>query len=300
MDRPHRHRGAPAGVLLAAALALAGCTPAGDGPAPGGGTGAGGAGTAAAALGELAVAPAGSSSGYERDEFGRSWADTDGNGCGTRDDILARDLTGVDREDGCTVVSGTLTDPYTGTRIRFERGRSRIDIDHVVALSDAWPKGASKWNRSRRTRFANDSLNLLAVEARANRTKGDGDATEWLPPDESFHCAYVARQVAVKKKYELAVTKAEKAAMEKVLADCPGERLPTGGKPQAPDGGGDGGGSGNTGSTGGSVGTGGSGGTVEYANCDAVREAGKAPLHRGDPGYTERLDRDGDGVACSD
>ncbi|QMV23115.1 DUF1524 domain-containing protein [Streptomyces sp. SCUT-3] len=234
MDRPHRHRGAPAGVLLAAALALAGCTPAGDGPAPGGGTGAGGAGTAAAALGELAVAPAGSSSGYERDEFGRSWADTDGNGCGTRDDILARDLTGVDREDGCTVVSGTLTDPYTGTRIRFERGRSRIDIDHVVALSDAWPKGASEWDRSRRTRFANDPLNLLAVEARANRTKGDGDATEWLPPDESFHCAYVARQVAVKKKYELEVTKAEKAAMEKVLADCPGERLPTGGKPQAP------------------------------------------------------------------
>jgi hypothetical protein len=35
-----------------------------------------------------------------------------------------------------------------------------------------------------------------------------------------------------------------------------------------------------------------------YANCAAARSAGAAPLHRGDPGYSPSLDRDGDGIAC--
>lgn len=35
-----------------------------------------------------------------------------------------------------------------------------------------------------------------------------------------------------------------------------------------------------------------------YQNCAAVRAAGKAPLHAGEPGYSPKLDRDGDGIAC--
>ncbi len=96
--------------------------------------------------------------GYDRDAFGHGWVDVDRNGCGTRDDILKRDLTGVRYTDGhCKVASGTLTDdPYTGTTVAYVRGRSKVDIDHVVALSDAWQKGAQQWNAETRRRFAND------------------------------------------------------------------------------------------------------------------------------------------------
>ncbi|CAM5725100.1 Lipoprotein OS=Streptomyces glaucescens OX=1907 GN=SGLAU_14160 PE=4 SV=1 [Streptomyces glaucescens] len=153
--------------------------------------------------------------GYDRDRFGSPWADTDSNQCGTRDDILRRDLTGVRfGDDRCEVASGTLDpDPYTGRDVTFVRGRSRVDVDHVVALSDAWQKGAGQWDPGKRIAFANDPLNLLAVDAGTNRAKGDGDAATWLPPNKAYRCTYVAAQVAVKKKYGLWVTAAEKAAM---------------------------------------------------------------------------------------
>ncbi|MFK0172271.1 excalibur calcium-binding domain-containing protein [Streptomyces sp. NPDC090306] len=53
----------------------------------------------------------------------------------------------------------------------------------------------------------------------------------------------------------------------------------------------------------GSTGGGGSdddsgGGSTYYANCTAVRAAGAAPIHAGEPGYSSSLDRDGDGTAC--
>jgi hypothetical protein len=171
--------------------------------------------------------------GYDRGRFGSAWADTDSNGCDTRDDILKRDLTGVKFRDGrCTVVSGTLaSDPYTGKEIAFARGRSQVDIDHLVALSDAWQKGAQKWDPSKRIALANDPLNLLAVDAGPNRSKGEGDTATWLPPRKGYRCTYVAGQVAVKKKYGLWVTAGERDAMKRVLSTCPDQALPTGGNP---------------------------------------------------------------------
>ncbi|XUL99757.1 HNH endonuclease family protein [Streptomyces venezuelae ATCC 10712] len=176
----------------------------------------------------LAVKGRAPKTGYEREKFGRAWVDVDKNGCGTRDDILKRDLTGVRFTDGhCKVASGTLTDdPYTGTTVRYVRGRSKVDIDHVVALSDAWQKGAQKWDDETRRRFANDPLNLLAVDAATNRGKSDGDAATWLPPNRDYRCTYVARQVAVKKKYGVWVTAGERDAMKRVLGDCPQQKLP--------------------------------------------------------------------------
>jgi hypothetical protein len=97
-----------------------------------------------------------------------------------------------------------------------------VQIDHVVALSDAWQKGAQKLSLATRTALANDPLNLLAVKGRLNSQKGDGDAATWLPPLKSYRCAYVARQVAVKAKYSLWVTVAEKAAIKGILDKCPG------------------------------------------------------------------------------
>jgi hypothetical protein len=198
-------------------------------------------------------------------------------------------------KNSCKVLAGTLkSDPYTGKTIRFfYGGASEIDVDHVVALSDAWQKGAAKWAAGTRLAFANDPLNLLAVDAGANRAKGDGDTATWLPSNTSFRCEYVARQVAVKAKYKVWVTSAERDAMVRVLSGCATTALPASGPapttaalpksstrttapapaPRAPA-------------------------DVYYANCTAVRAAGAAPILRGQPGYSSKLDRDGDGIAC--
>jgi hypothetical protein len=193
----------------------------------------GGGGPALAAADALPVKGRAPKTGYSRERFGTAWADTDSNSCDTRDDILKRDLKDVKFTGGtCKVSYGLLEpDPYSGKEITYRRGRSQVDIDHVVALSDAWQKGAKYWDASKRIALANDPLNLIAVDASANRGKGDGDAATWLPPDKAYRCTYVATQVAVKKKYGLWVTAAEKAALRKVLGGCPGQKLPTGGNP---------------------------------------------------------------------
>jgi hypothetical protein len=166
--------------------------------------------------------------GYSRSQFGQAWFDTDHNGCDTRNDILRRDLTSRLMKNACKVMAGTLApDPYTGTSIRFVYGGvSEVDIDHLVALSDAWQKGASAWSAGKRLALANDPLNLLAVDASVNRSKGDGDTATWLPPNRSYRCSYVAKQVAVKGKYGLWVTAAERDAMVRVLSTCSSMVLP--------------------------------------------------------------------------
>ena len=215
----------------------------------------------------------------------------------------------------CVVASGVLNDPYTATRIDFTRGQdtsAAVQIDHVVALSNAWQTGAQQLSEQTRTQFANDPYNLLAVDGPANQQKSDGDAATWLPANKGFRCEYVARQIGVKQKYALWVTQAEHDAMANVLASCPTQQVPTDGgvvspvevqqqaaptqeaapepaqtqapateptaQPQQQETQQD--------------------ANVHYKNCTAVRAAGKAPLHRGDPGYAPRLDRDGDGIAC--
>ncbi|MGW3266835.1 HNH endonuclease family protein [Streptomyces sp. NPDC001056] len=222
--------GAVGAVVVLAAVA--GCTSGQDKGAPGPGPKSGGGAvlTAAEALPVKGRAP---KTGYSRERFGSAWADTDANSCDTRDDILKRDLKDVRFTGGrCKVSYGLLDpDPYSGKEITYRRGASKVDIDHVVALSDAWQKGARYWDASKRIALANDPLNLIAVDAGANRGKGDGDAATWLPPDKDYRCPYVATQVAVKKKYALWVTSGEKAAMEKVLAACPDQKLPSGGNP---------------------------------------------------------------------
>lgn len=247
--------------------------------------------TALTAVDQLVIKGRGPMTGYDRSRFGDAWFDVNRNGCDTRDDILRRDLrqrrlrAGT---HGCVVTSGTLADPYTATRIRYVRGHSRVDIDHVVALGDAWQLGAAHWAAGERVAFANDPLNLLAVSASANRQKGDSDAASWLPKAKAFRCAYIARQVAVKLKYRLAATAAERAAMRRVLDSCPGLALPGKGAsaisfvvraPKAAPS---------------------RSGVRSYANCSAARAAGVTPIRRGTKLYAANrdLDRDGDGVAC--
>lgn len=183
----------------------------------------------------LAVKGRAARTGYSRELFGQAWADVDRNGCGTRNDVLRRDLSGLALRPGtrgCVVESGVLHDPYTGSIISFTKTRATgVQIDHVVALSNAWQTGAQSWTPAKRLAFANDPLNLLAVDGPTNEAKGDGDAATWLPPVKGYRCAYVARQVAVKAHYGLWTTAAEKDAMRRLLTTCPSQALPKGGLP---------------------------------------------------------------------
>ncbi|MGU3291145.1 GmrSD restriction endonuclease domain-containing protein [Williamsia sp. M5A3_1d] len=279
-------------------------------PAPSSAAAVGSNSQAQAALTQLdglAVKGRAPKTGYSRTQFGQAWSDdvdVEGgrNGCDTRNDILRRDLTGITVRSGtrgCVVLSGTLADPYTGTSIAFTRGAQTSDdvqIDHVVALSDAWQKGAQQLSAGKRRDLANDPRNLQATDGPTNQRKGDGDAATWLPPDRAFRCTYVSRQVQVKSLYGLWVTQAEKDAITRVLTSCGAVAAPTQAPatetrtqtpvprptprytpppPAIPD-----------------------RGDVYYANCAAVRAAGAAPIRPGDPGYSTKLDRDRDGVGC--
>lgn len=179
-------------------------------------------------LSKIPVKGRAAKTGYERTNFGDGWETV--NGCDMRNIILHRDMKNVSVGPDCKVIAGTLQDPYTGKTITFQRGPSTSDdvqIDHVVALSNAWQTGAQQLTLERRIELANDPLELLAVDGDANQKKSDGDAATWLPPNKAFRCQYVARQIAVKAKYHLWMTQAERDAMERVLATCPGQPLPT-------------------------------------------------------------------------
>ena len=180
------------------------------------------------ALNQLEVKGRAAKTGYSRAQFPH-WSDPDRNGCEARNDTLKRDLTNITFKVGtrdCKVVGGQLLDPFSGKSLTFSSTKSNIDIDHLVALSNAWQTGAAYFDKAKRTQIANDPLNLLAVDAKLNRQKGDGDAATWLPPAKSFRCEYVAAQIAVKVKYSLWLTAPEKSAMSRVLESCPEQLLP--------------------------------------------------------------------------
>lgn len=180
------------------------------------------------ALNKLDIKGRAAKTDYSRDKFGADWAVS--GGCDTRNIILNRDLTDVVVNDKCEVISGNLNDLYSGKALIFKRGSDTsgaIQIDHVVALSDAWQKGAQQLSTQTRIKLANDPLELLAVDGPANMQKSDGDAATWLPSNKAFRCEYVARQIAVKQKYSLWVTQAEHDAMSNILDKCPGQLLPS-------------------------------------------------------------------------
>lgn len=174
--------------------------------------------------------------GYDREcgpragcSFGPAWSDaTDAplsrNGCGTRDDVLTRDLTAVSYRPGtnaCVVVAGTLRDPYTGQTIEFRKEAAHeVGIDHIYPLARAWDMGADTWPIERRARFANDPLNLVAVSGRANSSKGDRGPGEWLPVDAGYRCGYAVRFLEVATTYELPITGEDHDALALLAEQC--------------------------------------------------------------------------------
>nr|WP_206325446.1 MULTISPECIES: HNH endonuclease family protein [unclassified Streptomyces] len=253
MIRRRLHRAAAPAVVLSGLVLLSGCTSPVDGgrEASGGATPAGRVASpfgnpdgtkpglapvtaegerarARELIGGLATKGRGARTGYAREEFGHAWLDkADGvpfarNGCDTRNDLLRRDGREVRFRDGsdCVVVAMTLDDPYTGTTIDWRKQKAaEVQIDHVVPLSYAWQMGASRWTDAKRKRLANDPLNLLPVQGRANSAKGDSGPASWLPPAKGVRCAYAVRFAQVAEKYELAVTGPDRTAM---LRQCGG------------------------------------------------------------------------------
>lgn len=167
---------------------------------------------------------------YDRDAFGSAWADTDGNGCNQRDDVLLRDaVRGTARvatQGACDhdVLAGTWVDPYTGATMTFDDLKDlsqaqAVQIDHVVPLSEAWASGADRWNDDERRAFANDLRNLLAVDGPTNAAKGDDDPAAWRPR-KAYQCAYAVRWVRVKSRYDLAADPSEVGALREMLGRC--------------------------------------------------------------------------------
>ena len=159
---------------------------------------------------------------YNRvEQFGPAWKDVDHNGCDTRNDILARDLTVQEMRNACVITAGQLADPYSGERIDFrKKDASKVQIDHIVALENAWQSGAYKLTQEDREALANDPDNLLAVNGHDNMAKGSKSADQWMPPNSAYACAYASKQVQIKSRYALTVTTPEKQALADALATC--------------------------------------------------------------------------------
>jgi hypothetical protein len=201
-------------VALVAALALGGC-PALDSQ-PAGPLGPS-ASAAAADLDTLTVARQRSMAGYSRDRFPH-WRSVDSN-CDVRDVVLKRDGTDVQVTRDCKVLRGrwfSLYDEKTYT------DPGLIDIDHMVALANAWRSGADAWTDEQRGEFANDLTRpqLLAVSRTSNRAKGDQDPAQWKPPNRGYWCEYARRWVAVKHYWRLTVTEREKIELREMLGSC--------------------------------------------------------------------------------
>lgn len=228
---PYLH-GAATGVLPAAPI---------DVPATPPGTAAGPSASSespsntAAALGalqNLRALPVSNAyvAGYQRDAFGPAWADVDHNGCDTRNDVLRRDLVDVLTKPGthgCVVLAGTLHDPYTGRTINFHRGPTSsmaVQIDHRFPLGLAWQHGAASWTARQREQFANDPVNLAAVDGPANEDKSDSGPGKWMPPNAGDACTYAATFVTVATKWRLSIATNDEHALDRTLTTCTTQR----------------------------------------------------------------------------
>jgi hypothetical protein len=230
--------------------------------------------------------------GYDRTLFGYP-ADLDGDQCDTRSEVLQRDSITPAQVDpyGCTVVAGDWVSAYDGLTFTSP---GDLEIDHVVALKEAWDSGAWAWTAETRIAYANDlsdTRTLRAVSVSTNRAKGDRDPSNWIPPDPNDVCPFIADWVSIKTRWNLSMDSSEAGRIKNLLDDqclgfviapsptaivaitpvsAPPAVVPVA-QPTA---------------------------TVYYANCTAARAAGAAPLHAGEPGYRSALDRDKDGIAC--
>ena len=185
----------------------------------------GGEATLAQLLGLLTVAPE-DRTGYDRSHF-RHWIDADGDGCDTRREVLIDEaVVPPVVGGGCSLSGGRWLSLYDGLVLT---DASKLQIDHVVALAEAWDSGASAWTANRRMRFANDldvSWSLIAVSGSSNQSKSDRDPADWVPPDPVDLCPFVSAWIAIKVRWDLSVDPRERDALSAFVTDCPASRMP--------------------------------------------------------------------------
>jgi hypothetical protein len=235
-------------------------------------------------------------SGYSRDYF-HHWIDADRDGCDTRKEVLlAEARTSPSRYGSCSLSGGSWWSAYDGV---ITSDSSTFDVDHFVALAEAWGSGAWRWSYSTREAFANDlgfAGSLIAVSASSNRSKSDRDPAHWLPPNSNYWCTYATTWIAVKYRWSLTIDRAEKLKLRSLVVNCGNPRISL--PPKATvindqsDPGGAGGGSGG--------GTGGGGGLdPKFSYCYEAQARGYGPYIRGiDPEYAWYRDGDNDGMVC--
>ncbi len=205
-------------VACAVALSLSGCGSLADQSAtPPGSGGVADSSDARSALAGLTVSTWDSMTGYDRDHF-RHWI-AQGDGCDTREAVLAREGSKVTTAKSCEITAGEWFSEYDGVTVDDPR---QLDIDHMVPLANAWRTGAKRWTEEQREAFANDVTRpqLLAVTARTNRAKGDQDPSQWRPPRHDYWCVYAQRWIQVKSHWRLTVTVAEKGSLTEMLGTC--------------------------------------------------------------------------------
>lgn len=243
-----------------------------------------------------------SRSGYQRTLFNH-WRDADGDSCDTREEVLIRQSqVSAQVGPGCRVYSGRWTSAYDAVVVTDP---STLDIDHVVALAEAWDSGASRWSFTTRQAFANDLAftgSLIAVTASSNRSKSDRDPAEWLPGNSAYRCTYVTTWIAVKYRWSLSIDSAEKSALQRQVTACGNPHITLPAKaPISLGGGTGGGGTGGSGTGGSGTGGGGTGGGTDprFDTCTAAKAAGYGPYYRGsDTEYSWYRDADSDGIVC--
>lgn len=171
-------------------------------------------------LNELVVAPE-HRDGYDRDLF-PEWIDEDGDGCNTRYEVLLDEAVIAPTVSGsCDLTGGMWRSPYDGQELH---GAEEVQIDHLVALAEAWYSGAFAWTTDRRQAFANDlgvPWSLNAVSGQTNEAKGASDPVGWTPPRQAAICPYVESWIGVKYRWGLTVDEDEKAALVDLLSRCP-------------------------------------------------------------------------------
>ena len=200
-----------AALVVAVSLTLAGVGPAAAATKV--------SGTALQLLARLVTASE-HAGGYSRALFVH-WIDADGDGCSTRSEVLIQESRTTPRTGSGCSVTGSWRSAYDGVTTTHA---STFDIDHVVALKEAWDSGAWAWTPARRQDYANDlgdSRSLRAVSAASNRSKSDKDPAQWLPPLRSFRCTYATEWIVVKVRWTLSVDSAERAALRRILVACP-------------------------------------------------------------------------------
>ncbi len=223
---PTGRSGVPTGRSTPTAGLSAGTPDRTRSPAPPAATSRAGASDLIALIDQLVVAPE-HRRGYSRDLFVH-WIDADHDGCDTRREVLiAEAIVAPVVGSGCSLSGGEWVSLYDGLDVT---DASQLDIDHVVALAEAWDSGAYGWAPQRREAFANDlgvPWALLAVSASSNRSKGDQDPAHWLPPLASARCVYAVDWVAVKTRWQLTIDAAERQALGRLARDCEASPIPS-------------------------------------------------------------------------